>query len=171
MATDLQQLNAVLQGGARANRFQVEFQLPAGVGGNLRNINLLAKTFPIPGVEIGTIEVKYKGLTGRLSDNSRVVTATTSPNFRLPANPAEILNAFYDWASKCAPLDGSQTVPSDYKTDIVVRQLGTNKQVTFSWKLKGCWVSAIPEQEMNSEEAESIREFAPTLTVDDVEII
>lgn len=166
----INELNVALQGGARGNRFRLEFALPSGVSGKIKNLNILTKSTTIPGIDNGTIEYKYMGQTARMSGD-RVVAPTWTPTLRLPSNAKEVLEAFYQWEEKASPRDGSIANPSDYQVDIIARQLGINNEVMFSWKLKRAYCSNVPEISFDAESGDAIMEFAPTITIDDIERI
>ena len=117
--------SALIGGGARPNLFEVELaNLPDGVTGwDSDNFRYMCKAAQLPGSNLGSIDVPFRGrifkVAGDRTFDTWTVTIINDEGFRLRT-------AFEDWMEKVSKLSNNigATNPSSYMVDATVYQLG-----------------------------------------------
>jgi len=176
----------LLQGGARPNLFEVEFNFPRSIK-NIDPINeiesddkfrMMIKGAQLPASNVAEVVVPFRGRQLKVAGDRRfdpwTITVLNDGDFN-------IREAFEKWSNFILKVsDGSGAVnPADYQADWVVHQLGrgnntldkTGKEnkntlpVLRSYRMKGCWPSSISAIELSYDNADVIEEFQVTLQV------
>ena len=176
----------LVQGGARPNLFEVEFNFPSAIGEQLSvstveedlKFRMMIKGAQLPASNIAEVVVPFRGRQLKVAGDRRfdpwTITVMNDGDFN-------IRDAFEKWSNFIIKVsDGSGTInPADYQADWVVHQLGrgagdlmtpgeqnTNQlPVLRSYRMKGCWPSAISGIELSYDSADTIEEFQATMQV------
>lgn len=176
----------LVQGGARSNLFEVEFNFPAALNEQLsvQTVNqdlkfrMMIKGAQLPASNIAEVIVPFRGRQLKVAGDRRfdpwTITILNDGDFN-------IRDAFEKWSNFIIKVsDGSGTInPSDYQADWVVHQLGRGSgdlltpgeqnanplPVLRSYKMKGCWPSAIGGIELSYDNQDQIEEFQATMQV------
>jgi len=157
MADNIQVLEEVLNSASRENRFRVNFTLPGGVSGDVRNLSILVRSTTLPGKNVGQIEVKHSGITHRIKGDE-VTDATWNCEFLVPQKSSEIYAAMSQW------LD----VKENYKVQMTANQLDTQNNITHTFTMTGVWVQALPPINWSTESSDTIKSFDVTFSVDKI---
>jgi len=171
----------LVQGGARANLFEVEMNFPSGNGifdeiGDT-SYRMLIKGAQLPASNIAEVIVPFRGRQLKVAGDRRIdpwtITVINDADFKLR-------EAFEKWSNYITKIsDGSGTInPADYFADWVVTQLGraetvptpgsqnaTPIPVKRAYKMYGCWPSSVGAIELSYDSADVIEEFSVTLQV------
>jgi len=176
----------LVQGGARPNLFEVEFNFPTAIGEQLSvstveedlKFRMMIKGAQLPASNIAEVVVPFRGRQLKVAGDRRfdpwTITVMNDGDFN-------IRDAFEKWSNFIIKVsDGSGTInPADYQADWVVHQLGrgagdlmtpgeqnTNQlPVLRSYRMRGCWPSAISGIELSYDSADTIEEFQATMQV------
>ena len=176
----------LVQGGARPNLFEVEFNFPSAIGEQLSvstveedlKFRMMIKGAQLPASNIAEVVVPFRGRQLKVAGDRRfdpwTITVMNDGDFN-------IRDAFEKWSNFIIKVsDGSGTInPADYQADWVVHQLGrgagdlmtpgeqnTNQlPVLRSYRMRGCWPSAISGIELSYDSADTIEEFQATMQV------
>ena len=176
----------LVQGGARPNLFEVEFNFPSAIGDQLSvstveedlKFRMMIKGAQLPASNIAEVVVPFRGRQLKVAGDRRfdpwTITVMNDGDFN-------IRDAFEKWSNFIIKVsDGSGTInPADYQADWVVHQLGrgagdlmtpgeqnTNElPVLRSYRMRGCWPSAISGIELSYDSADTIEEFQVTMQV------
>ena len=182
--------NRLLGGGARANLFECEIAFPeAALGGNSpistteanTDMRFLIKTAALPASNLTTIAVPFRGRTLKIAGDRTFdtwnITVLNDTNFRLR-------NAFEKWSNYINRHDDNSGVitPASYQREIVVHQLsrgivsttptsdkapatGSAIPILKSYKLYGCYPSAVDAIPLSYDTTDTIEEFNVTFEV------
>ena len=176
----------LVQGGARPNLFEVEFNFPSAIGEQLSvstveedlKFRMMIKGAQLPASNIAEVVVPFRGRQLKVAGDRRfdpwTITILNDGDFN-------IRDAFEKWSNFIIKVsDGSGTInPADYQAEWVVHQLGrgsgdlltpgeqnTNElPVLRSYRMRGCWPSAISGIELSYDSADTIEEFQVTMQV------
>jgi len=176
----------LVQGGARPNLFEVEFNFPTAIGEQLSvatveedlKFRMMIKGAQLPASNIAEVVVPFRGRQLKVAGDRRfdpwTITVMNDGDFN-------IRDAFEKWSNFIIKVsDGSGTInPADYQADWVVHQLGRGAgdlmtpgeqnanqlPVLRSYRMKGCWPSAISGIELSYDSADTIEEFQVTMQV------
>lgn len=187
---------SLIRGGAKPNLFEVLVTFPDGIqntnfasqnssvntdrasNGSLKEYTkFLAKSAQIPGMNLGTIQVPYRGRVvkypgDRTFDPFTITVHNDGANF--------VRSGFEAWNN--AINDLSENIESicypDYNTDVVIRQLGRgcnsnstginseSLPIIRTYKLINAWVANVSPIDLNYEAVNQISEFAVTFEYD-----
>ena len=116
----------LIGGGARSNQFRVTILPPSGIaiGLDVARTSILCKGSSLPQVELGTVELKYRGRTINIAGD-RTTAAGTWDTIFYNDTDFMIRNALERWnngINDFADATGVQSM-SDYATDLTVEQL------------------------------------------------
>ena len=183
--------NRLTGGGARANLFECEIAFPdvALATGESKivtaeantDMRFLIKTAALPASNLTTIAVPFRGRTLKIAGDRTFdtwnITVLNDTNFRLR-------NAFEKWSNYINRHDDNSGVitPASYQREIVVHQLSRGKVGTTptsdkapdssegipilkSYKLYGCYPSAIDAIPLSYDTTDTIEEFGVTFEV------
>ena len=176
----------LVQGGARPNLFEVEFNFPTAIGEQLSvstveedlKFRMMIKGAQLPASNIAEVVVPFRGRQLKVAGDRRfdpwTITILNDGDFN-------IRDAFEKWSNFIIKVsDGSGTInPADYQAEWTVHQLGrgagdlmtpgeqnTNQlPVLRSYRMRGCWPSAISGIELSYDSADTIEEFQVTMQV------
>lgn len=159
----IQELEAQLNGGARENRFRLTIAPPAGTSGNANALSVLCLSTAVPGKTRGAITIQHTGKTARVPGDS-VADETFEINVQVGYDAEAVYGFFNDWYNL-----GDFNVGA--KTTVRIEQLGLLNETLFTWNVTGAWVSTLPPIDFNRESQDTIKQFAATLTLDDVVVV
>ena len=154
------ELEAVLQAGQRANKYRLNFTLPTGVSGTVRDLSVLVKSTSLPGTTEGQIEIKREGLTRRLKGDE-VTDATWNVVLQIPSKSKDLFKTFYDW----------KALVKDYKVTMSVDLLDMANVASATFNVEGCWVVTIPAVAPDSDSSDTIMELDITLSADKIGLV
>ena len=183
--------NRLTGGGARSNLFECEIAFPTealALGESVTDatqtntdFRFLIKAAQLPASNLTTISVPFRGRTLKIAGDRTFdtwnVTVLNDTNFRLR-------NAFEKWSNYINRHDDNSGVitPASYQREIVVHQLsrgvvGTNAvadkapatgsgiPILKSYKLYGCYPSAVDAIPLSYDTTDTIEEFGVTFEV------
>lgn len=170
-------------GGARSNLFECELTFPPGLGIEsevTENLRFLIKSAQLPGSNLSTIPVSFRGRTLKLAGDRTYdpwsITVLNDTNF-------ELRNAFEKWSNYMNRHSDNAGVitPEAYQTNILVHQLGRGKEsesanatnatipgnTTTIPKLKtyqlwGCFPTTVDPIPLSYDQSDTIEEFNVT---------
>jgi hypothetical protein len=167
-------------GGARANLFECELTFPDALKNDIDaaaadHFRFLIKTAALPASNLTTIAVPFRGRTLKIAGDRTFdtwnITVLNDTNFILR-------NAFEKWSNYINRHDDNSGVitPSLYQREITVHQLsrgvvdnstvGTqNIPILKSYKLYGCYPSAVDAIPLSYDTTDTIEEFGVTFEV------
>ena len=176
----------LVQGGARSNLFEVEFNFPAAIKEQVSvqtieedlKFRMMIKGAQLPASNIAEVVVPFRGRQLKVAGDRRfdpwTITILNDGDFN-------IRDAFEKWSNFIIKVsDGSGTInPADYQADWVVHQLGRGSgdlltsgeqnanplPVLRSYRMKGCWPSSISGIELSYDNQDQIEEFQATMQV------
>lgn len=176
----------LVQGGARPNLFEVEFNFPTAIGEQLSvatveedlKFRMMIKGAQLPASNIAEVVVPFRGRQLKVAGDRRfdpwTITVMNDGDFN-------IRDAFEKWSNFIIKVsDGSGTInPADYQAEWTVHQLGRGAgdlmtpgeqnanqlPVLRSYRMRGCWPSAISGIELSYDSADTIEEFQVTMQV------
>jgi len=176
----------LVQGGARPNLFEVEFNFPTAIGDQLSvstveedlKFRMMIKGAQLPASNIAEVVVPFRGRQLKVAGDRRfdpwTITIMNDGGFN-------IRDAFEKWSNFIVKVsDGSGTInPADYQANWTVHQLGRGAgdlltpgelnanqlPVLRSYRMNGCWPSAVSGIELSYDSADTIEEFQVTLQV------
>ena len=154
----------LLGGGARSNQFRVTITPPAGIaiGLDVRRTSFLCSAASLPAVELGVVELKYRGRTINIAgDRDAAGTWTTTfyndTDFMIRNAMERWNNGMNDFAANT----GVQAM-SDYATDLNVEQLDRDGTTLKSYIFRNSWPSTIAAIELQSDADTTIETFECT---------
>ena len=172
--------NRLVGGGARANLFECELTFPESIGIDneaVTDFRFLIKTAALPASNLTTIAVPFRGRTLKIAGDRTFdtwnITVLNDTNFRLR-------NAFEKWSNYINRHDDNSGVitPSLYQREIIVHQLSRGVvntapapataspiPVLKSYKLYGCYPSAVDAIPLSYDTTDTIEEFGVTFEV------
>ena len=133
-------------GGARANQFKVTMPFPgyAAVGGETADLAFLCTSTSIPGQNLGTIAVPFRGrvlqIAGDRTFNPFSITVLNDTDFK-------IYRAMERWMNGINNMTDNEglTNPSDYQVDAFIDHLDRNGNTLKSYTLRGAFPTNISE--------------------------
>ena len=131
-------------GGARANQFKVVMPFPgfAQVGGEIEELAFLCKSASLPGMEVPSFNVPFRGRAIKIAGDRSIANWTikviNDTNFKLR-------NAFERWMNGINNMTDNEglTNPVDYQVDAFVDQLDRNGNTIKSYTLRGVFPISI----------------------------
>lgn len=160
----------LIGGGARANLFEVELQLPANVsfeaGGNIQTISeaskFLVKTAEIPGSTITPIIIPFRGRQVKISGDKTfdpwTVTVLNDTNFTIRSTIEKWMGYMNNH------VDGQgQSQPAFYEAQLLVHQISRESNLpTHSWLFVGAWPSDLGPISVGFDNENQIEEYQIT---------
>ena len=155
----------LIGGGARSNQFRVTILPPSGIaiGLDVARTSILCKGSSLPQVELGTVELKYRGRTINIAGD-RTTAAGTWDTIFYNDTDFMIRNALERWnngINDFADATGVQSM-SDYATDLTVEQLDRDGTTLKTYIFRNSWPSVISSIDLASAEDTAIEEFTCT---------
>ena len=154
---------ALRDGGARPNLFEVTGSFPSGAGGSaLDSMKFLIRAASIPQDTVGTIEVPYRGRKLKIAGDRTFDAWTITV---VNANDFELRNAFEKWHEL---INGHATNESagsldDYFQDWTVKQLDRDGTVAETYTFVGCFPQNITQIDLSHETNDEIETFEVTM--------
>lgn len=152
------------QGGARPNRYRVQITWPAAVGTPNVQDEFVVKAAQMPGVNLGVVQVPYKGRTIPVPGDRTYEdwTATVMNDITMSHR-----NAFERWNYLFnAARENVQGVNSfkDLLATIDVTQLGPNDEALKTVKIYNAWPSNVTPIDLGYDQNDMVSEFQVTVS-------
>ena len=152
-------------GGARANQFKVTLSFPgyAEVGGETSDLSYLCTATSIPGQNLGTVAVPFRGrvlnLVGDRTFNPWSITVLNDTNFKL-------YSAFERWMNGMNSMTDNEglTNPINYQKDIQVDHLDRNGATLKRYLLRGAFPTSLDDIALSASDNDSIETFGVAFT-------
>ena len=142
----------LIGGGARSNQFRVTILPPSGIaiGLDVARTSILCKGSSLPQVELGTVELKYRGRTINIAGD-RTTAAGTWDTIFYNDTDFMIRNALERWNNGINDLADNTgiTTPADYQSDLVVEQLDRDDTVLKSYVFRSAYPLSVGSIELN----------------------
>ena len=154
----------LLGGGARTNQFRATITPPSGIdiGLDVRRTSFLCSAASLPQVELGVVELKYRGRTINIAGD-RPAAGTWDTTFY---NDTDFMvrNAFERWNNGINDFALNTGVSSmaDYATDLFVEQLDRDDTVLKTYIFRNSWPSTIAAIDLQSDQDTAIETFECT---------
>jgi hypothetical protein len=147
-------------GGARANQFKVTMPFPgyAQVGGEIEDLAFLCRGAQLPGMQVATIPVNFRGRAVKIAGDRTIpswtVTVLNDTNFKLR-------NAFERWQNGINNMTDNEglTNPVDYQVDAFVDHLDRNGNTIKSYTLRGAFPINISAIDLDFDEKTEVETF------------
>ncbi len=152
-------------GGARANQFKVTLPFPgySAVGGETATLAFLCNATSIPGQNLGTVPVNFRGrilnLVGDRTFNPWSITVLNDTDFLIYRGLERWMNGMNNMTD-----NEGLTNPSDYQVDIFVDHLDRNGDTLKSYTLRGAFPTALDDIALNYGTNNTIEEFSCSFT-------
>ena len=152
-------------GGARANQFKVTMVWPgyAAVGGETSDMSYLCTATSLPGQNLGTVAVPFRGrvlnLAGDRTFNPWSVTVINDTDFK-------IYRAFERWFNGMNNMTDNEglTNPANYQVDVTVQQLDRNGATLKTYILRGAFPTSLDDIALSASDNDSVETFNCALT-------
>jgi len=132
------QMQRVLNGGIKGNRFSITLNLPSGVSGDARTLSLMATATNVPAMTTNPIEVQYFGKTMSISgDESQAGDWTVTAMANNSGQKADNIRIMSTWQKLSACSSNIDEYMSDAKVDLLNPK---NLTPLLSWRIENIWV-------------------------------
>lgn len=155
----IEKLEKILGSGQRANRFKLNFTLPAGVTGSTSDLQVLVKSTSLPGVNVGQIELKRDGKTIRIKGDE-VTDATWTATLQIPEKAKDTIKTFYDW----------KDVVEGYKVKMTADLLDLQNKSSAKFELVGVFLLNLPPLSPDTESSDTILDLEVTFSIDSIKM-
>ena len=169
MANKLEELKSALGAGARANKYRVNFSIPATVPtvSNLQNADALCKASNFPGMTIGQIEVYNQGRKLIIPGDT-----TYTNSWALTFYNTEDHGLRRDMISWMKSADHFQNNthsgnPAAIMGELSVEQLDSAGAPTAKYTFHNVYVSEVGELAIGDDQVDTIQEFDVTFSFTD----
>ena len=150
-------------GGARANQFKVTMPFPgyAAVGGETSDLAFLCTSTSIPGQNLGTIAVPFRGrvlnIAGDRTFNPFSITVLNDTDFK-------IYRAMERWMNGINNMTDNEGLvnPVDYQVDAFVDQLDRNGNVIKSYTFRGMFPTTLDDIALSYGDNNTVESFTAT---------
>ena len=148
-------------GGARGNLFRVVVNFPGFVGGDVEKTSFLCRATSIPGAQVGTVNVPFRGrqlkLPGDRTFEPWVATFYNDAAF-------DVHSAFVRWQDGMNGFETNTgfTNPESMFVDLKVQQLDRQENVVKEFLIQDAWPSLVGSIELAYDSAEQIEQFQVT---------
>ena len=156
-------------GGARANMFSIDMSFPFYASGNAELTSFMCRAAALPGSELGTVEVPFRGrivkLPGDRTFEPWTITVYNDTNFN-------VRNSFEKWMNGINTHQTNLGLFVDnagyntYATNVEVKQLNQIGATIKTYSLKNAFPSAISQIELSYDQVTQIEEFTVTFQYD-----
>ena len=158
-------LNKV-QNGVRPNLFEVDFEFPEGITGDLSLTGLLCKAAALPATNLGVIEVPFRGRTVKIAGDRTFDTWTATfindSDFKIRESMEKWMDAINKHEANTATLL-TPTDANKYMANIIVKQLkrdsSTNGTVVTGYKLWNCFPTNVSQIDLAYDSNDQIEDF------------
>jgi hypothetical protein len=169
MANKLAELKGALGAGARANKYRVNFAVPAAVPvtSNLQNVDALCKASNFPSMTIGMIEVFNQGrklvLPGdTLYTNAWSLTFYNTEDHALRKDMISWMKAADHFQN-----NSHSGNPAALMGELSVEQLDSNGQPTAKYTFHNVFVQEVSELAVGDDQVDTVQEFDVTFSFTD----
>jgi len=148
-------------GGARGNLFRVVVNFPGFVGGDVEKTSFLCRATSIPGAQVGTVNVPFRGRQLKLPGD-RTFAPWTATFYNDAA--FDVHTAFVRWQDGMNGFSTNTgfTNPESMFVDIKVQQLDRKENVIKEFLIEDAWPSLVAAIDLTYEQTESIEQFQVT---------
>ena len=156
-------------GGARANMFSIDMAFPFYASGNSELTSFMCRAASLPGSELGTVEVPFRGriikMPGDRTFEPWTITVYNDTNFN-------VRNSFERWMNGMNTHQENLGLFVDnagyntYATNVEVKQLNQIGATVKTYSLKNAFPSAISNIELSYDQVTQIEEFTVTFQYD-----
>lgn len=156
MATNLKlnKFKSRMKGGVKSNLFRVTLNFPSAVGGDTELTTFMIKAASLPGSNMETLVVPFRGKEAKIASGDRTfepytMTIWNDPDF-------SIRNAIERWMDLMSPhvLQDGEEDPTEYESDITIEQLNRNDEVIKTYTLIDGFPEVLGEIEVSDENKE-----------------
>jgi hypothetical protein len=169
MANKLAELKSALGAGARANKYRVNFAVPAAVStsSNLQNVDTLCKASNFPSMTIGQIEVFNQGrkliIPGDTTyTNAWTLTFYNTEDHALRKDMIEWMRAADHFQS-----NSHSGNPAALMGELSVEQLDSAGNATAKYTFHNVFVQEVGELSIGDDQVDTIQEFDVTFSFTD----
>ena len=158
-------------GGARANQFKVTLPFPgySAVGGETADLAFLCNATSIPGQNLGTVPVNFRGrqlfLAGDRTFETWSTTVINDTDFHIRKQIEQWMNSINNLETNTGLND-----LREYSADCTVTQLDRDNRILREYKLKSCWPTVLGPVELSYDTVSDIETFDITWRYIDFEI-
>lgn len=152
-------------GGARPNLYKVELFFPLGINfGDNQKQSMLIKAASLPESTMGQAIVPFMGRQIKVAGDKTfadwTITVINDTDFATR-------RAFEEWHYRINAFEGNTGLsnPSEYYSDIIVKQLNRNGEVIYQYKLYQCYPTSIGEVTLGYDQNDTVEEFTVTLSM------
>lgn len=152
---------------ARPNRFYVTIQGNQGGASWNETLSFLVKECQLPGRTIGEIEVKWQGMTSKISGDPTFEDLTMTMNNSYDWDGRKYLEQWME-GNVLIGEDGTntRTAPAEYKAEIQIEQLGRDGETLATYMCKGCILKSIDSLQLSQDSNDTIEELSLTFSID-----
>lgn len=159
--------SGLVYGGARPNRFQVQFRNPANGVADIK-VPLMVEATSIPDMSIGSIGVPYQGrifkVAGDRAFSDWQVTILNDEDYA-------IRNALEEWQNKINSLQGNvrnfnTASPAEYKSTAYVTHYGIKGNIIRVYKIDGIYPTSLSGMNLDWAENDSLQKYTVNFNVD-----
>ena len=150
-------------GGARANQFKVTLPFPgySAVGGETADLAFLCNATSIPGQNLGTVPVNFRGrilnLVGDRTFNPWSITVLNDTDFKIYRGLERWMNGMNNMTDNEGLVN-----PVDYQVDGFVDQLDRNGNVIKSYTFRGMFPTTLDDIALSYSDNNSVESFTAT---------
>lgn len=154
-------------GGARPNLYTVELQFPAGIGidssDNLKR-SMLCKAAALPESSMGQAIVPFMGRQIKIAGDKTFADWTVT---MINDTDFSTRRAFEQWHHAINSFEGNTGLqnPSDYYSDMKVKQLDRSGEVIYTYTLYQCYPTSIGEVTLGYDQNDTVEEFTVTFSM------
>ena len=152
-------------GGARANQFKVTLPFPgySAVGGETADLAFLCNATSIPGQNLGTVPVNFRGrilnLVGDRTFNPWSITVLNDTDFKIYRGLERWMNGMNNMTD-----NEGLTNPTNYQVDVFVDHLDRNGATLKRYVLRGAFPTTLSDIELSASDNDTVETFTCALT-------
>ena len=169
MANKLAELKSALGAGARANKYRVNFSVPAAVAtvSNLQNVDTLCKASNFPSMTIGQIEVFNQGRKLILPGDTTYTNAWTLTFYGTEDHA--LRRDMISWMKAADHFQNNSHSgnPAELMGELSVEQLDSAGNPTATYTFHNVFVSEVGEVAIGDDQADTPVEFDVTFSFTD----
>lgn len=169
MANKLAELKSALGAGARANKYRINFSVPAAVatGSNLQNVDALCKASNFPSMTIGQIEVFNQGRKLILPGDTSYTNAWTLTFYNTEDHALRKDMIAWMRAADHFQNNSHSGNPTALMGELSVEQLDSAGNATAKYTFHNVFVQEVGELAIGDDQVDTIQEFDVTFSFTD----
>jgi hypothetical protein len=165
----------LVYGGARPSLFNVEFNVPNGLGLNFKSVDkaqFVCRAAELPASQISSIDVGYFGrkikIAGDRTFTDWTATIMNDEDFSVRSLFESWSNAINRHVSNVRNINANGERPggTTYKSDFIIKQYGKNGTTIRSYKLVGAFPTNISAISLDWDNQNQIETFQTTFAYD-----